>query len=155
MNFSDDSQAGAAGSAPDVSRAAEGGSSLGETTLVELERRVRSLSTALQIVLAVCIVVIGIVNVMLFQQIRSIRRAGLAMQETARAMRAGVNEYSTNTAPLLKRFYGDLKAFSAQNGEYAAIFSHYPSISDGGDIHATNLPAAPRSNPPAAAPARR
>jgi hypothetical protein len=120
-----------------------------EPTSAELARTLRSVSTALQILIAVSIITIGVVNVMLFHQIRGLRRNALQIQENAIRMRDAITEYSTNTAPLLQRFYIDLKGFASRNPEYAAVFSHYPTISVGEPQH-PSLPSAPAPATPSA-----
>jgi hypothetical protein len=122
-----------------------------EPTPAELAGRLRSLSAALQILLAVTIVTIGVVNVMLLQQIRGLRRAALQMQENAVQMRAAIADYSTNTAPMLQRFYIDLKGLAGRNPDYAAIFSRYPNVATSDAPQAAVPPSpSPTSAPPAA-----
>jgi hypothetical protein len=78
-----------------------------------------------QVTVAAMILFLGVVNVVLFHQVRLLRRQAFEVQTSVNEMTRIVGDYETNSVPLMERFRAELRRFAERNPEFAAIMSKY------------------------------
>lgn len=113
-------------------------------TLAALADTCRSLRAILHLTLVILLIVSATLLTVLFHQVRMLRSQAYDLQRAAVEMAKGVDDYETNSVPLMERFSTDLKRFADRNPDFAQIMGRYQISSSG--PRPTNAP--PATTPP-------
>jgi hypothetical protein len=110
------------------------------TRVAELEGRVQSQRFHLQVTLGLLLLLAAVVNVFLYQQIRTVHAQSRALDQSVKEMKVAITDYETNTLPWIQRFAVETTRFAAGHADFRPVFEKY-------DLAGAN-------NKPAPAPAR-
>ena len=93
--------------------------------VAELEGRVQSHRFHLQVTLGLLLLLAAVVNVFLYQQIRTVHAQSRALDQSLKELKAAVADYKTNTLPWIQRFAVDITRFAAGHPDFRPIFEKY------------------------------
>lgn len=105
-------------SRPDVARDRE--------RIVALEVSLQSLRNVLQVTMGALILLIAAVNVYLWHQVGIVHRQGAELRQNAEQLSRAVDDYQTNSVPLMQDFSRDLLQLARTDTNVAAIVAKYP-----------------------------
>ncbi len=93
--------------------------------VAELEDRVQSQRFHLQVTLGLLLLLAAVVNVFLYQQIRTVHAQSGALEQSRKELKAAVADYATNTLPWIQRFAVDTTRFAASHPDFRPVFEKY------------------------------
>lgn len=127
--------------ASDAASPAPSSAARGSHEVTNLQEEFNSLRSLFQVTVVAMILLLGVVNILLFHQVRLLRRQAFEVQTSVNEMTRIVGDYETNSVPMMDRFMTELRRFAERNPEFATVLSKYSM--------GTNAPVArPSTAPP-------
>lgn len=122
--------------------------------ITELENAVGNLRSTLQTTLALLVLLVAVVNLYLWQELRMVRLQKTVLQESVRVMSAGLNTHRSVSLPWMERLVGDLYTFGDRDPEFGKqVLAKYPVVrTTNGAVRPPTPPTGPV--PPLPAPAK-
>lgn len=114
--------------------------------ILDLHRSIASLRFQFHLTLAALVLVLAAFNVFLFHQVRILRNQALEIYRNTVEMQRVVNDYETNSVPLMERFTVDLRRWAEKDPQFAPVLARYALPNPA--ARPTNAPVAPPTDSP-------